>query len=80
MLSSHLVTKAVKWLRNSLEAAVEVGVKGNEVNLSNGSLLTARRNNSLSTTEGQSILLCLEDKLLHQEYLLLYQPHQYACT
>lgn len=43
MLSSDLDTKTVKWLRNSLEAAVEAEVKGNEVNLSNGSLLTARK-------------------------------------
>lgn len=38
------IQRLSKWLRNSLEAAVEVRVKGNEVNLSNGSLLTARRN------------------------------------
>lgn len=44
MLSSYLDTKIAKWLRNNPEAAVELGVKGNEVSLSKGSLLTARRN------------------------------------
>lgn len=80
MLSSDLDTKTVKWLRNSLEAAVEAEVKGNEVNLSNGSLLTARKKhtNSLSMAEGPSILLCL--CCIKSICYSLYQPHQYACT
>lgn len=44
MLSSHMDTKIAKWLRNNPEAAAELGLKGNEVNLSTGDLLTAKRN------------------------------------
>lgn len=44
MLSSHMDTKIAKRLRNNPQAAAELGLKGNEVNLSIGDVLTAKRN------------------------------------
>lgn len=51
MLSSHTDTKIAKWLRNNPQAAAELGLKGNEVNLSMGDVLTAKRNTPIPQPE-----------------------------
>lgn len=54
MFSGHWDTKMAKWQRNNAEATVELGVKGNKMNLSVRNLLTGSQLN----------LLCLDEKLL----------------
>lgn len=78
MLSSDLDTKTVKWLRNSLEAAVEAEVKGNEVNLSNGSLLTARKKTYQFLKHGWGPIN-FTVSVLHQEYLLFALSASSVC-